>query len=363
LKKLIIKGMDKRYFPDKIVEWYLENKRELPWRSTKDPYKIWLSEIILQQTRVIQGLPYYERFIQQYPSVALLAKAPEQEILRVWQGLGYYTRARNLHKCAKKVTESFNGKFPTTFSQLKELPGIGEYTAAAIASIAFQQPVAVVDGNVFRVLSRLYGVDTPINTPSGKKQFSALANELIQANKRPDLYNQAVMEFGATFCTPKNPSCEICPFSSNCIAFKNSLQNVLPVKVKRKESRKRYFHYVVFKKGKSLLMKKRNEKDIWNGLYDFPLIENEKPMKFEKLLGSTKWLKGKIKKPSSVIVSGPYKHILTHQTIFCRFVIIDDTGSASISDRNLKFYSYSKITQLPKPVLISRFLNDHAFSS
>ena len=196
--------MDKRYFSEKIVEWYHENKRNLPWRKTQEPYKIWLSEVILQQTRVVQGLPYYERFVSAYPTVTALAKAPEQEVMRLWQGLGYYTRARNLHKCAKTIVSAFRGKFPTSFEELKRLPGVGDYTAAAIASIAYKEPVAVVDGNVFRVLSRLFGIDTPINTPVGKKLFSQIANDLI-LREHPDIHNQAMMEFGATFCTPKNP--------------------------------------------------------------------------------------------------------------------------------------------------------------
>jgi A/G-specific adenine glycosylase len=361
LKKLIIKGMDKRYFSDKIVGWYLENKRDLPWRRTNDPYKIWLSEIILQQTRVIQGLPYYERFVKKYPTVKSLAGAPEQDVLRLWQGLGYYTRARNLHKCAKRVAESLGSRFPDSFSELKLLPGIGDYTAAAIASIAFKESVAVVDGNVFRVLSRLFGSETPINSPEGKKYFSELANQLIP-EKNPDLHNQAMMEFGATFCTPKNPSCESCMFQSSCFAFKNNLQLSLPVKLKLVKNRKRYFHYLVVKKGKQLLMKKREQKDIWLGLYDFPLVEDKKALKLDKVLeADLEWLKPALKTDKSVTISETYKHILTHQTIFCRFVVIDQLKTAIKPDKSLRFYSFDEISDLPKPVLISRFLDDHSF--
>jgi A/G-specific adenine glycosylase len=362
LKKLIIKGMDKRYFSDKIVEWYLQYKRELPWRHTNDPYKVWLSEIILQQTRVSQGLPYFEKFVLHYPTVTALASAPEQEVLRHWQGLGYYTRARNLHKCARKVAEAHNGKFPETFLLLKELPGIGDYTAAAIASFSFREPVAVVDGNVFRVLSRLFGIDVPINSPNGKKAFTKLANELI-SYAQPDLHNQAMMEFGATLCTPKKPKCEDCIFQSRCFAYKKSLQDVLPVKLKSKASRKRYFHYLVFKKGKSLLMRKRVEKDIWTGLYDFPIIEHRKPMKTDLLLKSMKWYEQSTKTGTAITISETYKHVLTHQTIFCKFVIIDAALMPVLVDKTLKFYSYAKIAALPKPVLISRFLTDHTFHS
>ncbi|MES1225059.1 MAG: A/G-specific adenine glycosylase, partial [Bacteroidota bacterium] len=283
MKKLIIKGMDKRYFSDIIVKWYLNNKRNLPWRESRDPYNIWLSEIILQQTRVSQGLPYYERFVTTYPTVDALAAAPEQDVLRLWQGLGYYSRARNLHKCAKTVVELHEGKFPGSFQQLLSLPGIGEYTAAAVASIAFEEPVAVVDGNVFRVLSRLFGIDTPINSSEGKKIFTDLANAFIGSD-RPDLHNQAVMEFGALFCTPVKPLCEECIFQKNCVAFKNNLQQVLPVKIKNKPGRKRYFYYVVMEHKNALLMRKRDQKDIWLGLFDFHLIEKKRPIKTDKLL-------------------------------------------------------------------------------
>src|SRR5688500_8386899 len=226
--------MGKRYFSDKLVKWYIDNKRLLPWRETTDPYRIWLSEVILQQTRVNQGLPYYKEFIKAYPSIIELARAPEQEVLRLWQGLGYYTRARNLHKCAKSIVERHNGKFPETFDELEKLPGIGHYTAAAIASFSFGQPVAVLDGNVFRILSRIFGIDTPINSPDGKRQFTELANELL-SKKDPALHNQAVMEFGALFCTPKHPQCQICPFNTTCIAYTHDLLHVLPVKTPAKK--------------------------------------------------------------------------------------------------------------------------------
>jgi A/G-specific adenine glycosylase len=309
LKKLIIKGMDKRYFSKKIVEWYQENKRNLPWRETKDPYKIWLSEVILQQTRVAQGLPYYLTFVAKYPTVQELAHAPEQEVLRVWQGLGYYTRARNLHKCAKVIAESLNGKFPDNYEALKELPGVGDYTAAAIASISFYEPVAVVDGNVYRVLARLHGIETPINSPDGRKVFCTLANTLV-STVNPDLHNQAMMEFGATFCTPQNPKCEQCPFLNCCVAAQRRLQHLLPVKLKLKKAKNRYFDYLVFKKGKSLLMKKRVEKDIWHGLYDFPLLESKKPVSLKTLL-KKEAIASLITDENNISVTDTYKHVLT----------------------------------------------------
>jgi A/G-specific adenine glycosylase len=357
LKKLIIKGMDKRYFSDKIVKWYLDNKRNLPWRETRDPYKIWLSEIILQQTRVSQGMPYYLRFTEAYPNVRALAAAPEQEILRLWQGLGYYTRARNLHKCAKAVVALHGGNFPETYDGLLSLPGIGDYTAAAIASIAFRQPVAVVDGNVFRVLSRIFGIDTAINSPGGKKDFTALANELIDTT-HPDTHNQAVMEFGALFCTPKNPLCETCVFQKSCFAFSRKMQHQLPVKLKLKASRKRYFYYIVVEYKRSLLMRKRAQKDIWLGLFDFHLVEKRKPVKAEKILDE-EGVKKMVKGGASITISKNYKHILTHQTIFSRFIIVKSDKKISHVHQNHAFYSLPQIAALPKPVLVSRFLSEH----
>lgn len=349
--------MDKRYFSDKIVKWYLTNKRNLPWRESSDPYNIWLSEIILQQTRVNQGRPYYERFIANYPNVGALAAAHEQDVLRLWQGLGYYSRARNLHKCAKAVVEFHASKFPESFAQLLKLPGIGEYTAAAIASISYREPVAVVDGNVFRVLSRVLGVETPINSAAGKQVFNSLANELLGGG-RPDLHNQAIMEFGALFCTPKNPQCETCIFQKTCVAFNRNLQHLLPVKLKSKPSRKRYFYYVVIEHKKALLMRKRELKDIWLGLFDFHLIEKKRPMATDKILYEEP-LKTIVKKAESVKVSKNYKHVLTHQTIFSKFIIIKSDKNLVWQPPSHAFYSMKQISSLPKPVLISRFLTDH----
>jgi len=347
--------MDKRYFSDKVVEWYKLNKRELPWRDTKDPYRIWLSEIILQQTRVIQGLPYYLRFVEKFPTVAALAAASEQEVLRLWQGLGYYTRARNLHKCAKEVVRLYNGSFPEKYSELIKLPGIGEYTAAAIASFSYKEPVAVVDGNVFRVLSRAFGIELEINRPEGKKHFTQVANEIL-SHKNPDLHNQAMMEFGATYCTPKSPLCEECIFKATCFAFQKNVVNELPVKVKSKAAQKRYFFYVVVQKGNSLAMQVRDQKGIWHGLYDFPLIEKKKATKVDKVLSEDlKWSTRK-SKPE---ISGEYKHVLSHQVISAKFIVLPFAEISIAMKKNLKFYSRKQMAELPKPVLISRFLHDH----
>ncbi len=350
--------MDKRYFSDKVVEWYESNKRDLPWRQTRDPYKIWLSEVILQQTRVAQGLPYYHRFIERFPNVAALAAASEQDVLRLWQGLGYYTRARNLHRCAREVVHNFNSQFPADFQSLKKLRGVGEYTAAAIASFCYNEKVAVVDGNVFRVLARSFGVDLEISSPEGKRSFTKLANDLI-SNERPDLHNQALMEFGALFCTPRNPDCQRCVFLQSCFAAQKGLQHLLPVKAKAKTSRRRYFYYFVLKHGNSLLMGKRGARDIWEGLYDFFLIEKDRPAELKKLLqqfNESSCSNINVEEPE---ISAEYRHVLTHQIIFSRFIVVEDIQGFGLSDRTLKFYSAKKIAALPKPVLISRFLEDH----
>jgi A/G-specific adenine glycosylase len=316
-----------------------------------------LSEIILQQTRVKQGLPYYERFIQAFPTIHHLAKASEQQVLRLWQGLGYYTRARNLHKCAKTIVDRHNGNFPETYSLLLTLPGIGEYTAAAISSFAFREPVAVVDGNVFRVLARIFGIDTVINSPEGKKKFSELANELI-SESNPDQHNQAMMEFGATHCTPRAPACGDCIFRQGCVAFANNLQDALPVKTKSKGARKRYFYYLVLQHKNELMMKKRIEKDIWNGLFDFHLIEKDRAVDVKKLL-EDKALKKIIRKQDTVTVSRKYKHVLSHQIIHSTFISINSRSAINFEKDGLTYYSMKKIAKLPKPVLVSRFLEDH----
>jgi A/G-specific adenine glycosylase len=348
--------MDTRYFSEKVVEWYEEHKRDLPWRNTIDPYKIWLSEIILQQTRVNQGLPYYQRFIERFPDVQSLADASEEEVLRLWQGLGYYSRARNLHKCAKRVMSSFGGKFPNNFPELLSLPGIGQYTAAAIASFSAKEKVAVVDGNVFRVLSRIIGESRPINSPEGKKAFSVLANTLIPA-ANPDAYNQAIMEFGALWCTPRQPKCPECFFRMRCFAAANGVQAQLPVKIKPQKAKKRYFNYFVVKKGNRLLMKRREGKDIWQGLYDFYLVETSRATNPQKILSSDSFLK-KLK-GGKMEASANYKHQLSHQTIISKFVLVEE--SALVEEDPLQYYSMKKIHELPKPVLISRFLKDYNF--
>ena len=346
---------------EKLIRWYQQNHRDLPWRNTTDPYKIWLSEIILQQTRVQQGLPYYEKFITQYPTVFDLAKAPEEEVLRLWQGLGYYSRARNLMAAAKQVVEDYKGEFPSTYQEIIKLKGVGSYTAAAIASFAFKEKVAVVDGNVFRVLSRLFGVDEDIASTTGKKTFEKLANEVI-SEKAPDMHNQAIMEFGAMHCTPQKPNCMFCPFVQSCEARKTGRQDQLPVKLKRTKVRPRYFHYFVFRIGEKVYFKQRTEKDIWQGMYDFYLIERDNVADWDSLSADgliselTSLGELEIKKSDET-----FKHILSHQHIFAEFFQIKLDGNQEaliqcLEKNSLKGFSLEEIEELPKPVLILKFL-------
>ena len=348
--------MDSRYFSDRIVEWYEQNHRKLLWRETRDPYRIWLSEIILQQTRVNQGLPYYVRFVEKYPTIRHLARAKEQEVLRLWQGLGYYTRARNLHKCAQKVVSEYNGKFPESFLEIKKLPGIGDYTAAAIASIAFDEPVAVVDGNVFRVLARVFNIEEDISTGRGKTHFFEKANRLIDP-ARPGLFNQAVMEFGALHCTPQQPGCNDCIFEHDCQANKMGLQHLLPVKTRSKASKKRYFYYFVIGDGNKFALKKRTEKDIWHGLYDFYLVEKSRPARVEKIVSEDLLLKKFSKDHFSS--SPTYRHVLSHQTILAKFITVLPDKRKLEKVNTLQFFTKNRIHNLPKPILINKFLSDH----
>ena len=257
-----------------LRDWYRKNGRNLPWRTTRDAYKIWLSEVILQQTRVDQGLPYYHRFTDTFPTILDLANAHEDQVLRLWQGLGYYSRARNLHAADKQVRDMFAGQFPRDYSSIRSLKGVGDYTAAAIASFAFDLPFAVVDGNVFRFLSRFTGDTTPIDSTSGKKHFSALAAELLDP-QHPAEHNQAIMEFGALHCKPVNPLCETCPFQFACGALIENKVGQLPVKEKKQQVRDRWLHYFFVTNGEEVLLRKRTGRDIWQGLYEFPMTETD----------------------------------------------------------------------------------------
>ena len=313
----------KEFFTSNLMEWYGGYDRELPWKGEKDPYKIWLSEIILQQTRVEQGRPYYEKFVQNFPTVFDLANASEDVILKNWQGLGYYSRARNLRHTAKYIADHLGGNFPQNFKELLKLKGVGNYTAAAIASFAFNEPVAVVDGNVYRVLSRFFNITLPVDSVKGKSYFNALANELID-KKNPADYNQAIMDFGATVCLPKNPLCLSCPLASNCHGLNISKVSALPVKAKKLKKKQRYFNYLVLKKDNFIYLNQRNGKDIWKKLFDFPLIEDSKLMEVDELTNSDFWKKYSGNNSFRLVnISKPYEQVLTHQKITARFIEIE----------------------------------------
>ncbi len=343
-----------------LIQWYKINARKLPWRDTKDPYKIWLSEIILQQTRVEQGLPYYMNFVEKYPQLDDLANAREEEILRLWQGLGYYSRARNLHKAAQIVAEKFNSFFPNSYIDLLTIKGIGPYTAAAIASFAFDLPHAVVDGNVFRVLSRLFGISTDIASTRGKKEFEQLANSILP-EKKAALHNQAIMEFGALQCTPGKPDCINCPLNNNCYAFAHNAQDRLPVKIKKVKVKTRHFNYLLLGKGTQLAMNKRTSNDIWKNMYEFPLVESDKELSTSEMMTEVHKLIGDTNK--NVFFRPPHKapkHILSHQKIFATFWTIETDDQIKIQGP----YSYldlDAIKDLPKPVLINNYLKEFYF--
>lgn len=295
------------WFSHALLPWYRENQRPLPWRTAPDPYRIWLSEVILQQTRVDQGTAYWHRFVERYPTVAQLAKASEDQVLRLWQGLGYYSRARNLRTAAQQVVREHGGVFPADHAALLKLRGVGDYTASAIASICFGQPEPVVDGNVFRVLSRVFGIATPIDSTIGKKEFRALAAELI-SREHPGDHNQAVMELGATVCTPKNPRCDECPLAPKCIAKAAGRIAELPVKSGKTRTRTRHFNYLLIEAKGGIYLRKRTGKDIWQGLWELPLIETEEP-------ATASVLKKQGPFPSVKRIEGPVKHVLSHQVI------------------------------------------------
>jgi A/G-specific adenine glycosylase len=306
-------------FNDELLHWYEHNKRRLPWRDTTDPYIIWLSEIILQQTRVEQGMPYFYRFLEKYPDVRHFAAADEHDILKLWQGLGYYSRGRNMLKTAKMIVEKYNGVFPDNYDRLIKLKGIGEYTAAAIASFSANEAKAVVDGNVYRVLARYFGIDEPIDSPQGKKTFQATANDLLN-KQAPGLHNQAMMEFGAMLCKPKKPDCGMCPVKEGCYAFLNNAVVNLPVKINKVKIRERYFNYFLFIDGDNLLMSHRGDKDIWANMYDLPLFETGSPVPIPELMSSAEvreYFGAGIKIEE---ISDLKKHILTHQRLFVRFI-------------------------------------------
>ncbi len=342
-----------------LFHWYRKNKRAMPWRNTRNPYKIWLSEVILQQTRFEQGLPYYLKFVQKYPTIKHLSEANIDEVLRLWQGLGYYSRARNLHKCAKTVSEKWAGKFPDQKSQLVQLPGIGPYTAAAIAPFAFGKKEAVVDGNVMRVVTRLFGLEQDISEQKTVKAISDIVNELIPEDQ-PDIFNHAMMEFGAIACIPKNPKCMDCTLQHICVAYARGIQTRLPIKNKKVKKKTRFFHYLVIYIGEHILMGKRDKNDIWKGLFEFYLIESKKQLAFNQL-DLPKELIDQNEKWELSHESKLYKHVLTHQNIMSQFYHIQFHPNYKFKPaawQNYHPYSLSEIEDLPKPILIDKYLGE-----
>ncbi|MFY8033955.1 MAG: A/G-specific adenine glycosylase [Flexibacteraceae bacterium] len=356
------------HFSNTILHWFKKNKRNLPWRNTTDPYKIWLSEIILQQTRVAQGLPYYEKFVHNYPDIKALANAADDEVLRDWQGLGYYSRARNMHATAKFVVEHLNGQFPDKYVELLKLKGIGSYTAAAIASFSSNEAVAVLDGNVFRVLARYFGLSLDILSNEGKKQFQELANSQLPQDKAAD-HNQAIMEFGALQCVPKNPNCLACPLKDTCIAFDQKQVDILPVKLKKLAIKHRYLYYFLpmYNSSPILMMRRRGSGDVWEGLYDMPSLESEKPLLEGSLVTefSERFLNRNHEKDLEfnncfTHYSPEFKHQLTHQKLFIRFINISEVFFPEFEDWCLKngylAYSLDEANNLPKPIIIANYL-------
>ena len=345
-----------------LLAWYPRHHRDLPWRHTRDPYAIWLSEVILQQTRVAQGLPYYETFLAAYPTVQELAAAPEAEVLRYWQGLGYYSRARNMHHTAQQVVTEHGGQFPSTYAGLLQLRGVGPYTAAAIASFAFDEAVAVLDGNVYRVLARIFGLHSDIAAPSSRKEFQALADQHIPAST-PAGFNQAIMEFGAIQCTPLKPDCLFCPLQSQCWAFQHGQVALLPVKSKAKASRTRYFHYFVLRHGERTYLRERREKDIWQGLYDFAMAETTIPeLPPAELMRHLDALGVRLDASQAAEPTSAYRHVLSHQKLEVRFHLLalsHPLPDTTLRDMGLRAYSADEIEALPKPKLIANYCSQN----
>jgi len=343
-------------FSDELTSWYHKNKRSLPWRDTTDAYVIWLSEIILQQTRVEQGLPYFYRFLERYPDVKAFAAATEDEILKLWQGLGYYSRGRNMLKTARQVVSEYQGVFPVRYEQLIKLKGIGEYTAAAISSFSSNEARAVVDGNVYRVLARYFGIEEPINSSPGKKIFQQLADEVLDSENAGS-HNQALMEFGAMLCKPKNPDCGICPLRLSCLAYQNDKVTSLPVKLRKIRIKERYLNYFLISEGNTILMSKRGDKDIWANMYDLPLLETSGPLPAISVISrqEVKDLFG----DDIVLVKSETakKHVLTHQHIYAQFIMIDVPADFKHPEK-LNRVDLADLEKIAMPKIIYTFLNN-----
>ena len=335
----------------RLIDWYDRHGRDLPWRRTRDPYRIWLSEVILQQTRVQQGLAYYERFTERFPTVGDLAAASEDEVLKRWQGLGYYSRARNLHAAARTVAEQYGGRFPATYAEIRALKGVGDYTAAAVASMAYDLPHAVVDGNVYRVLARLFDLDLPIDSTAGRRAFAELAQEVLD-KRRAARYNQAIMDFGATCCTPMQPRCTDCPLADRCLALAAGTVGERPVKAGRTQTRDRWFNYLHLTDGRCTLLHRRGPRDIWQGLYEFPLIETDTEVDYATLAADPAFrrLFGAQQPRLTAEVRMP-KHQLSHQTLHAVFYRLEvaelpaDEAWIPVTETELGDYAVSRLTE------------------
>ena len=338
--------MNENYFSNTLINWYESNKRDLPWRNTIDPYKIWISEIILQQTRVKQGLPYYNKFIDTFPTVRDLANANEKDVLKLWQGLGYYSRARNMHESAKHILNELNGIFPTNYNDIKKLKGVGEYTAAAISSFCYKEKKAVLDGNVYRLLSRFFGIETPVDSSKGKKEFTELLEHLISADK-PDIFNQSIMEFGAIQCTPKSPICSECHWKEKCVAYNTNKIHILPIKSKKVKQRIRYFNYMVYKKDKNYFIQKRTNKDIWQNMYEFPLLETKTEITDLPLKQIEDGYINSVKK---------FTHLLSHQKIFVTFWEIH--LQKNINSNQYVVVNKNIINDYPFPKIVENYIKN-----
>ena len=341
-------------FSKTLITWYLDNKRDLPWRKTKNPYHIWLSEIMLQQTRVAQGLPYFLAFTEAFPTVFDLAKADEEKVLKLWQGLGYYSRARNLHATAKYISEELSGNFPNNYKDLLKLKGIGEYTAAAIASFSFKECVPVVDGNVYRVLSRYFDIETDIASSGAKKEFTQLASELID-KKKPELFNQAIMEFGALQCVPKSPDCNSCPLNNSCLALAKNKVSQLPIKLKKQKITNRFFNYLLVLDNKNqTIINKRTQKGIWHNLYEFPLIETEQKESEEIIQQKIRSLFKNVT-AITLLESESVIHKLSHQHLHISF------WKVNVNDKLENSFDYETLKKHPFPIVLHNFIENYKY--
>lgn len=352
---------EKIIFQRQLMEWYDQHDRPLPWKEEKDPYLIWLSEIILQQTRVAQGLPYFEKFKAHYPTVNDLAQAPADEVMKLWEGLGYYSRARNMHATAKYISENLGGIFPNTYREILKLKGIGPYTAAAISSFAFDLPHAVVDGNVYRVLARYFGIDTPIDQTAGKKIFADLAQSLLDS-QQPGRYNQAIMDFGAVQCVPKSPSCTACPLQDCCQAFQADQINHYPVKSKKLTRKNRFFHFLVFAYKDLTYIQRREAKDIWQHLYQFPLLETDQFIHtYSKLFSHPDWPHWTPKSDElEWRLSRPFKQVLTHQNIHAFFFEIQLKTAPTSIPSEIVITERENLAKFAFPKIIDLYLKDNS---